>query len=164
MKKFLIEFFRPIDTLIFNYLVRFGLIKPFFGFLASALLGTKVIGTILKKKTKSGTPTEKVFNVLRGKMRPKSTPKLTTDSQGGEAVTSTKKAATITAPRKFPKVGPLLRSETGYGVTRSAGPLRSPAGGGAGSAVSPGGYGVNFARKEKKRKVKAALGYGSKIS
>ena len=53
MKKFLIEFFRPIDTLIFNYLVRFGLIKPFFGFLASALLGARAASSIHKKKARA---------------------------------------------------------------------------------------------------------------
>ena len=29
MKNFLIEFFRPLDNLIFNYFVKIGAIKPF---------------------------------------------------------------------------------------------------------------------------------------
>jgi len=41
MKNFLIEFFRPLDNLIFNYLVKIGLIKPFLGGLLGSVLGSK---------------------------------------------------------------------------------------------------------------------------
>ena len=49
MKNFLIEFFRPIDTLIFNYLVKTGGIQPFITALlgaGKAFLGSKVGGSI----------------------------------------------------------------------------------------------------------------------
>ena len=44
MKNFLIEFFRPLDNLIFNYFVKIGAIKPFISALlggAKAFLGSK---------------------------------------------------------------------------------------------------------------------------
>lgn len=49
MKNFLIEFFRPLDNLIFNYLVRKGFVKPILGGLlgaAKGFLGSKVGGSI----------------------------------------------------------------------------------------------------------------------
>lgn len=46
MKNFLIEFFRPLDNLIFNYLVNIGVIKPFLSGLATKFLGSKVGGAI----------------------------------------------------------------------------------------------------------------------
>jgi hypothetical protein len=49
MKNFLIEFFRPLDNLIFNYFVKIGAIKPIIGALiggAKAFLGSKVGGSI----------------------------------------------------------------------------------------------------------------------
>lgn len=42
MKNFLIEFFRPLDNLIFNYFVKIGVIKPFLG----KILGTVVSGAL----------------------------------------------------------------------------------------------------------------------
>ena len=39
MKNFLIELFRPLDTLIFNHLIRIGGIKPFLNFLPAILGG-----------------------------------------------------------------------------------------------------------------------------
>ena len=47
MKNFLIEFFRPLDNLIFNYFIKIGAIKPFISALiggAKALLGSKAAG------------------------------------------------------------------------------------------------------------------------
>ena len=49
MKNFLIEFFRPLDNLIFNYLVKIGAIKPILSALiggAKAFLGSKAGGAI----------------------------------------------------------------------------------------------------------------------
>ena len=49
MKNFLIEFFRPLDNLIFNYFVKIGVIKPFLSALiggAKAFLGSKAGGAI----------------------------------------------------------------------------------------------------------------------
>jgi hypothetical protein len=49
MKNFLIEFFRPLDNLIFNYLVKIGAVKPFLSALiggAKAFLGSKAGGAI----------------------------------------------------------------------------------------------------------------------
>ncbi len=46
MKNFLIEFFRPLDNLIFNYFVKIGAIKPIFGGLIGKFLGSKVGGAI----------------------------------------------------------------------------------------------------------------------
>ena len=41
MKNFLIEFFRPLDNLIFNYLVKIGAIKPIFGAIVGGLLSSR---------------------------------------------------------------------------------------------------------------------------
>lgn len=185
MKKFLIEFFRPIDTLIFNYLVRLGLIKPFFGFLASALLGGVAASKLHKKKAKAaqaaavakaastiskgkkdvpGTGAEKVANAINIINKAKK------GTIGGAALGGMSKVigqvgAKAMKAKVFPSLGPLMRSSSAVqsGLKRAAGPLRSPAGGGSGSAVSPAGYGMNFARRERKRKLRAALGYGSRI-
>ena len=46
MKNFLIEFFRPLDNLIFNYFVKIGAIKPILGGLVGKFLGSKVGGAI----------------------------------------------------------------------------------------------------------------------
>ena len=46
MKNFLIELFRPLDNLIFNYFVKIGVIKPFLGGLIGKVLGSKVGGAI----------------------------------------------------------------------------------------------------------------------
>ena len=46
MKNFLIEFFRPLDNLIFNYFVKIGVIKPFLSGLIGKVLGSKVGGAI----------------------------------------------------------------------------------------------------------------------
>ena len=49
MKNFLIEFFRPLDNLIFNYFIKIGAIKPFLSALiggAKAFLGSKAGGAI----------------------------------------------------------------------------------------------------------------------
>lgn len=47
MKNFLIELFRPLDTLIFNHLVRIGGIKPFLNFLAP--IAGKILGSTAAK-------------------------------------------------------------------------------------------------------------------
>jgi len=41
MKNFLIEFFRPLDNLIFNYFVRKGFIKPIFGAIVGGLISSR---------------------------------------------------------------------------------------------------------------------------
>ena len=48
MKKFLIEFFRPIDNILFNYLVRIGGIQPFISALIGA--GAKFLGSGIGKQ------------------------------------------------------------------------------------------------------------------
>lgn len=58
MKNFLIEFFRPLDNLIFNYLVKIGAIKPFWQAIAtigSGLLAKKSAD----KSRKAGQASEK---------------------------------------------------------------------------------------------------------
>ena len=47
MKNFLIELFRPLDTLMFNHLVRIGGIKPFLNFLAP--IAGKILGSTAAK-------------------------------------------------------------------------------------------------------------------
>ena len=57
MKNFLIEFFRPLDNLIFNYFVKIGVIKPFLSALiggAIAILGSKV-GSAIAGQAISGS-------------------------------------------------------------------------------------------------------------
>ena len=46
MKNFLIEFFRPLDNLIFNYFVRIGVIKPFLSAFIGKVLGSKAAGAV----------------------------------------------------------------------------------------------------------------------
>ncbi len=41
MKNFLIEFFRPLDNLIFNYFVKIGVIKPIFGALVGGMMSSR---------------------------------------------------------------------------------------------------------------------------
>jgi hypothetical protein len=41
MKNFLIEFFRPLDNLIFNYLVKIGAIKPILGAIVGGLIASR---------------------------------------------------------------------------------------------------------------------------
>jgi hypothetical protein len=48
MKNFLIEFFRPLDNLIFNYLVKIGAIKPIF----SALIGAVASSALSRRGQK----------------------------------------------------------------------------------------------------------------
>jgi hypothetical protein len=49
MKNFLIEFFRPLDNLIFNYFVKIGAIKPIFG----AVLGAAISARSASKSRKA---------------------------------------------------------------------------------------------------------------
>ena len=46
MKNFLIEFFRPLDNLIFNYFVRIGVITPFLSAFIGKVLGSKAAGAV----------------------------------------------------------------------------------------------------------------------
>lgn len=164
MKKFLIEFFRPIDTLIFNYLVRFGLIKPFFGFLATALGASRLARSVHKKKAEAAKAAQIAASIGTKKGGEKVGDALNAVSSKGTMGGAAMSAGAKTKAKIFPSSGPLLRSSTiQSGLKGAAGTLRSPEGGGAGSAISPGGYGVNFARREKKRKLRATLGYGSRI-
>ena len=65
MKNFLIELFRPLDTLMFNHLVRIGGIKPFLNFLApiagnilgstaAKTIGTQLVGNAVGKALGGG--------------------------------------------------------------------------------------------------------------
>jgi len=66
MKNFLIEFFRPLDNLIFNYFVKIGVIKPFI----DKIIGTVVSGALgsrsAKKAAKRSAATiQKAYEELR---------------------------------------------------------------------------------------------------
>ena len=66
MKNFLIEFFRPLDNLIFNYFVKIGVIKPFI----DQIIGTVVSGALgsrsAKKAAKRSEQTiQKAYEELR---------------------------------------------------------------------------------------------------
>ena len=69
MKNFLIEFFRPLDNLIFNYLVKIGGIQPFWEALIGA--GASLIGGRRKEKqakrseAKSQAQIEEAFDKIR---------------------------------------------------------------------------------------------------
>lgn len=69
MKNFLIEFFRPLDNLIFNYLVKIGGIQPFWETLIS--VGASLIGGRRKEKQaekaskKSQAQIEEAFEKIR---------------------------------------------------------------------------------------------------
>jgi hypothetical protein len=66
MKNFLIEFFRPLDNLIFNYFVKIGVIKPFLEAIAGSLV-SGVLGSRSAKKAadRSATTIEKAYGELR---------------------------------------------------------------------------------------------------
>ena len=69
MKNFLIEFFRPLDNLIFNYLVKIGAIKPVIGALIGAAAGLyssrKARKSSEKSEAKSRADLEKAFKQIR---------------------------------------------------------------------------------------------------
>jgi hypothetical protein len=69
MKNFLIEFFRPLDNLIFNYLVKIGGIKPFWEALigagASLIGGRKSSKSAKKSEAKSQAQIDEAFEKIR---------------------------------------------------------------------------------------------------
>ena len=66
MKNFLIEFFRPLDNLIFNYFVKIGAIKPFLEAIAGSLV-SGVLGSRSAKKAadRSAATIERAYGELR---------------------------------------------------------------------------------------------------
>lgn len=165
MKKFLIEFFRPVDTLIFNYLVRLGLIKPFLDFVVGALLGSRVAKRAFKKKSASKSQQaaliEKVARNV-GTLKKKPVDRSATLTKAVTKAAADKKKANL---ERIGNAKPLLRAITANmasgKVNTSA--LRRPAG--LGSVVTPGAAGgMNFARRANKKKLRAALGYGARLS
>ena len=66
MKNFLIEFFRPLDNLIFNYFVKIGVIKPFLeaiaGGVVSGLFGSR---SAKKAADRSAGTIERAYGELR---------------------------------------------------------------------------------------------------
>jgi hypothetical protein len=69
MKNFLIEFFRPLDNLIFNYFVKKGFIKPIFGAivggLASARSASKARKASRAAEARSRADLERAFGEIR---------------------------------------------------------------------------------------------------
>jgi len=66
MKNFLIEFFRPLDNLIFNYFVKIGAIKPIFEAIAGSLV-SGLFGSSSAKKSarRSAAQMERAYGELR---------------------------------------------------------------------------------------------------
>ena len=66
MKNFLIEFFRPLDNLIFNYFVKIGVIKPLLGKIAGSVI-SGVLGSRSAKKAaqRSAETIQKAYEELR---------------------------------------------------------------------------------------------------
>ena len=66
MKNFLIEFFRPLDNLIFNYFVKIGVIKPFLeaitGSVVSGLFGSRSAKKAAKREAEA---IERAYGELR---------------------------------------------------------------------------------------------------
>ena len=53
MKNFLIEFFRPLDNLIFNYLTKAGFVKPIFGQILGAVVASRSASKARKASERS---------------------------------------------------------------------------------------------------------------
>ena len=66
MKNFLIEFFRPLDNLIFNYFVKIGAIQPIFEAIAGSLV-SGLFGSSSAKKSarRSAAQMERAYGELR---------------------------------------------------------------------------------------------------
>jgi len=66
MKNFLIEFFRPLDNLIFNYFVKIGAIKPIVGNIIGAVVSGALADRSAKKAAKRSEQTiQKAYGEVR---------------------------------------------------------------------------------------------------
>jgi hypothetical protein len=69
MKNFLIEFFRPLDNLIFNYFVKIGFIKPFLGAIVGGLISSRSASKARKasraSEARSRADLERAFGEIR---------------------------------------------------------------------------------------------------
>jgi hypothetical protein len=73
MKKFLLEFFRPLDNLIFNYFVKKGFIKPILGTIIGGLVSSRSASKARKAsraaEARSRADLERAFKQIRSPKR-----------------------------------------------------------------------------------------------
>jgi hypothetical protein len=118
MKNFLIEFFRPLDNLIFNYLVKMGGIKPFWeaiiGGALSARSASKSRKSAEKSEAKSQAQIDEAFEKIRDPIE------IILEAYGPEGLYSEEVMGSILgAESKF--MGPMTDLLKDYGQTMAFG-------------------------------------------
>jgi len=118
MKNFLIEFFRPLDNLIFNYLVKMGGIQPFLeavvGGLISSRSASKSRKSAEKSEAKSQAQIEEAFEKIRDPIE------IILEAYGPEGLYSEEVMGSILgAESKF--MGPMTDLLKDYGETMAFG-------------------------------------------
>ena len=143
MKNLFVELLRPLDTLLFNYLVKLGLIKPIWGWVIGGLAARNTVRRAQKEQKKEQ---KKIEEQAKAQVE-------AIEKQTEEIRKQTRQARSrIAAPP--PPPAPM------------AAPIQQPRAGSGSRTFSPGMVTTQFARSRRRKRTGrgSSMGYGSQIN